>query len=428
VVVNVLPDVRFMEGQLVAIGSKPLDQVTAADIALLCQEQPEEGTQLEFKEQLSTNGKSEDQWMQGSPQIGEKARNELLEVVVAFANAHGGHLLLGIEESGDKPSRAVAIRPIPRCAELAEKIRLQARDCIEPQLPVLSTCGVVTDGNGGGVIVIRVETSRLAPHRLKQTRHCYHRRADRSEKMTMREIQDLTLSRDRGFAKVDEHFSVRRSSFDELMKEKLLGFGFRVTLFPIGHDFYLPTLQKHPFAFPHLRNYSAQFGDVGGSHVDLHATNGGGSERPILRGVRRSYGSESAQTIQEATCDGGIEIIMTADRATLAERPRIQIGWLLARVANGLSCADAMRRAGDAPELEYGLEIEVFPAFANLNLVWFFDHFGEGNMGILDSVAMLPRLSVGAPSVFNTVITIVTNDLRSIVGVGETGAKLQVGF
>ncbi len=61
------------------------------------------------------------------------------------------------------------------------KIRLQARDCIEPQLPVIATWGVEADPGGAGVVIIRVPQSRAAPHRLKPTRDCYYRRNDRSE-------------------------------------------------------------------------------------------------------------------------------------------------------------------------------------------------------------------------------------------------------
>ncbi len=87
-----------------------------------------------------------------------------------------------------------------------------------------------------------------------------------------------------------------------------------------------------------------------------------------------------------------------------------------------------MRKAADAPGLEYGIEIEVAPSYANLRLAWFSGAFGEDDMGIMDSLTRLPRLSVGDPSEFNSVVTIVTNDLRSIVGVEALDTEIQVLF
>ena len=51
---------------------------------------PPETDQIEFKEHLSTKGDSDDRWITHGDRIGDKARNELLEEAVAFANAYGG--------------------------------------------------------------------------------------------------------------------------------------------------------------------------------------------------------------------------------------------------------------------------------------------------------------------------------------------------
>ena len=131
--------------------------------------------------------------MDGKDQIGDRARNKVLEEAVAFANAHGGALLIGIKESDTKPPVAAEIKPLPRCAELAERLGLMFRECVEPQLPWLEVFGVPIEGKNG-VVVIRVGRSRLAPHRVKPTHVCPVRRADRCDSMTMREIQDMTLT------------------------------------------------------------------------------------------------------------------------------------------------------------------------------------------------------------------------------------------
>ena len=46
--------------------------------------------------------------------------------------------------------------------------------------------GVPTEEDGSGVVVFRAPRSRMAPHRLTQSKDCYVRRADRCEVMTMR--------------------------------------------------------------------------------------------------------------------------------------------------------------------------------------------------------------------------------------------------
>ena len=172
--------------------SKEINEIQWSDLEDLIKDNSSEDERLEFKSALSSKGR-DDPWYSGASDIGDKARNELLEEVIAFANACGGCLVLGMEETPDKPPRAAKIRPVPRCVELADRLALQARDCIEPKLPVIHIRGIPTGPDGAGVVVVRVETSRLRPHRLLANKECYVRRHDRSEKMTMREIRDLTL-------------------------------------------------------------------------------------------------------------------------------------------------------------------------------------------------------------------------------------------
>ncbi len=176
---------------------KKLTDITRDDVNLLIAEAELEGAEVEFKETLpAKNGR--DPWFDSQDRIGDRARNELLEEVISFSNAYGGTLVVGVAETDDKPARAAAICALPRCVELAERLRLQCRDCIEPQIPLLEVIGVPTESDGSGVVIFKVPRSRMAPHRHAVTKECYIRRADRTERMTMREIQDLTLQVQRG--------------------------------------------------------------------------------------------------------------------------------------------------------------------------------------------------------------------------------------
>jgi hypothetical protein len=171
--------------------------------------------------------------------IGDKARNELLEEVVAFANAYGGDLIVGIGETTAKPPRAATKHPLPACADLAHRLDLAARDCIEPPLPRLEVRGVLVHAGGAGYVVIRTTKSAVGPHRLKPTLECYRRSAARSQRMTMREIQDHTLAMARTFDQVEAEFAVERQRFAAAMGDSLLRgvhgrVGLRATAIP-GH-------------------------------------------------------------------------------------------------------------------------------------------------------------------------------------------------
>jgi predicted HTH transcriptional regulator len=149
------------------------------------------------KKALSDRGGGQHPWFTGGD-IGDHARNEILAEVIAFANAQGGSVVLGIEETPDKPPRAHAITPMPRVGELARRFEDQARSCIDPPLPRLQIRAIETDGQKGGVVVFRVSPSRAAPHRLTTTRESFVRRGSSSVRMT---IGDIATHHANGLAK-----------------------------------------------------------------------------------------------------------------------------------------------------------------------------------------------------------------------------------
>ena len=193
---------------MIEILSRPVDRIGIGDIDSLIAMKVPESEQIEFKVRLPTKRHSADPWMSDEARIGDRARDAVLEEVTAFANAFGGALLLGIRESDAKPPVAEEIAPVPRCTELAERLKLMFRDCVEPPLPLIEIVGVPVRDDCG-VVVIRVGKSRLAPHRVKTTLVCPVRRQDRCEKMTMREIQDMTLNVSRGLERLDKRLQER---------------------------------------------------------------------------------------------------------------------------------------------------------------------------------------------------------------------------
>ena len=161
---------------MIGVLSKPADQIDISDIKSLIDSEVPEGEQIEFKENLSTKGGSDDPWNTGKNKIGEQAKDALLKEVVGFANAQGGAVLLGIGESEAKPPVAAKILPVQRCADLAESLKLVFRDRVEPQLPRIDIFAVRTRGERG-VVIFRVGRSRLAPHRVTRSLVCPIRRS-----------------------------------------------------------------------------------------------------------------------------------------------------------------------------------------------------------------------------------------------------------
>ena len=224
---------------MTAVLSKPAERIDAGDIQALIDASVPEGAQIEFKESLPARGSGDpDPWMQGDGRVGDRARNEILEEVVAFANAYGGALVLGIADSRSKPPVAANVAPLPRCADLAERFRQVFGACVEPPLPTLDIVSVPTVGDSG-VIVFRTGRSRRRPHRVKPTLECPIRRDDRCEALSMREIQDMTLNLARGTERLERRLQERSRKFEEEFQRLETpddAFGFRMTAVPVGDE------------------------------------------------------------------------------------------------------------------------------------------------------------------------------------------------
>ena len=208
---------------MIDILTKPADQLGINDLQALIDSSVQEDERIDFKRDLSAET-GQDPWYD-CRKLGKKAKTAILEGSVAFANAFGGALILGIDEKNSKNGPGVAnkISPIPRCADLANSLELIFRDCVEPHIPGLEIIPIRTQGDSGAV-VIRVSRSRLAPHRVIPSLVCPIRRSDRCEKMTMREIKDLVLNLARGTEKLDTLLTERSDRFKGEIPETLDSF------------------------------------------------------------------------------------------------------------------------------------------------------------------------------------------------------------
>ena len=353
---------------MIEVLTKPADQIGIDDIKALFASIVPEGEQIEFKGSLPAKGQTPDPWENGGDHIGDRAKDKILEEVVAFANAHGGALLLGIKESDTKPPVATKISPIPRCADLAERLKLVFRDCVEPQLPRLEVFAIPTDGQSG-VIIIRVGRSRLAPHRVTRTLVCPIRRSDRCEEMTMREIQDMTLNVSRGLERLERRLLERSERFQQefdCLETPEDAFGIRLTATPVGEEIQIDRV-FHQGSI--INEFSIQWRTVSrqrnfNRHTLVSPFNTPFSDwRPILRGTRAEHYSDrskhSYNYYRELHCDGLVELGIVLCSAEFRSKPLFSPDWLVVMFANVAVWADHVRKQADAPTMEYALEVEI---------------------------------------------------------------------
>ena len=349
---------------MIDIISIPVEQIGESEIEALIETQVPEGEQIEFKESLRKRRNSPDPWILGKNEIGEGARDEVLEEAVAFANAHGGALLIGIRESKSKPPVAAEITPVPRCFELAERFKLKFRDCVEPQIPSLEVFAIPTDGESG-VVIVRVGRSRLAPHRVKGTLKCTFRQADRCESMTMREIQDMTLNVSRGMERFDKRLAERSERFRrefDLLATPGDAFGLRFTALPVGEEVRFDRVYRQRKIIDEL--YTPWRTVIWKKGNDSRRLEGLPEFppiywRPILRGARADIhppaNSHLYTGYQELHCDGLIELGFVTCNHVSPLDPDLP----LVLFANTVVWANYIRRQSSVPLAEYGLEVEI---------------------------------------------------------------------
>ena len=360
--------------------SKPIRDITHADIELLVASGVPEGERMEFKRELPAKGKSnQDPWMTDQKTIGDYAKNKILKEVVAFANAYGGVLVLGIEEDEKaEPAVAKKICPIPKCEKAAKQFRDIFLSRVEPKLPVYDIFAVKTGSEESGVVVFRVPgRSRLAPHRITKTNICPIRRWDHSEEMTMREIQDMTLNMARGLERLDKKLQEREKRFEHEFERICApehAYGIRITAVPVGDDLRLQRIfqtqnrlveEIAPPTFTVVRQIPGEDPSPVEGTSDLPDRIRGLGWTPQLRAARTRTGYEHLLPINldrndyiELHCDGLVEfglvsVITDATTRPICADPAV---WALAYV---IYWVDALRRCAGVGQVEYAVQIAV---------------------------------------------------------------------
>ncbi len=370
---------------MIEILSKASDQISLDDVKSLIALKVSEGEQIEFKETLPVNKKNQknqqvDSWIAGQEDIGDYAKNSILREVVAFANAYGGTLFLGISQSDTKLSAATGISAIPKCADLAERLRLIFRNRVEPELPRLEVIAVPTESDSG-IILIRTGRSSRRPHRITDLRICPIRRADRCEEMSMREIQDMTLNLSMGLERLEKKLLGRAECFKREVDYfrtstgLLEAFGFRLTAAPVLDEVRFDTVLSHGTLSEELQKPAIKVirrveGDtkalIGLSchRLSLH------NWEPRLRSARavnsRGFREETdRRAYGEVHCDGLIEMGFVSRRSIRypdserTSKASLYAEMLVFMFANLVAWANQIRKQAQVPMAEYAIEVEI---------------------------------------------------------------------
>lgn len=418
---------------------KPFHEITADDIRDLCARGAYENQLLEYKRELPAERKRADPWLEGGD-FTAYARDRLLREIVAFANAQGGTLVLGIDETDEEPARAANIHPLPRVHDLAKRLEDAARACIDPVLPGLQVRGIETAGCEEGVVVFRAIESPVAPHRVRNEGHAYIRRGASSVPMTMREIQDLTLDRARGEDRLNQIFRDRATLFSEWWQTTGSGPNsvYRITALPVGGFPGIPRLSGEPNEFPIGNRFPFSYGQTRDCLIGPRFN----SFRQILRGQRNYIRDDPSTYGRIDVLESGIVDLwhwMAPRESAPRESTNLSIGWLLGSYLAVLDAIDRARSMAGVPEWEFVIEFFLDGTtgtpgagggkirLGELTMKAFFDPFSPRKIDELP--VKFPRISYRSQGDREAVLHLVLQDIIDASGGprGEVPFKLERG-
>jgi len=334
---------------------KNFDQISAVDVSTLCTEAAYESQLLEFKRELPADRDRPDPSPAGG-NFTASARDQLLREVVAFANAQGGTVIVGIEETKDDPPRAARHSSDPPHTRSGDQNGRRGSGLHRPGTPGLLVRGIeVGGGPGEGVLLFRTGPSPAGPHRVRKDGHAYIRRGASSVQMTMREIQDLTIDNLRGSDRLDSILRERQARFREWLELSDAECGAcRITAAPLGGlagGFPgLPRQSSDPNAFPIKTRFRANYGSV----VDL-AGPSMNRFRQIVRGFRWS---DEDNSVRYEVYESGLIDLWYRHRLTEGNlRVHFYVGWLLGAYLSVLEAVDTARAKSNVPEWEFAIEV-----------------------------------------------------------------------
>lgn len=349
-------------------GRTPLAEITWDDVQALIAGQAEEGPTLELKRELPANDQRGDLWTQGQDRFANPARDTIARELVAFANAYGGTLIVGIDETEDAPKRASGIgTAIREIAAFVERFEPSLRSVIDPPLPGLELRAVPSpDQPGFGVLILRVASSALAPHGFGRPPAAYVRRGAAAEPMTMRDIQGSFWEARTRSERIKEIREERREISARIEKRRVAGslaardnpqaalpgpvafIAARFTAIPeqnlrIGGLVNSLTRPPH-WTVPRVPNFAGAFGSP---HLHWNAK---------AHAVWAETGGGDRYALWSAMDDGTFDLNGVR---LCADVGRQYIGWYSAAAAQTLILADRLRRVAGGADIPLVLDCEL---------------------------------------------------------------------
>ena len=158
-----------------------IEKVTLEDIQRLIDDGEPETKTLEYKSQLELQ--TPDQ------------RREFCADVSSLANASGGYLIVGVEESSEEESKgqATALRPIvgESLDDLKLRIENLVLDSIEPRVRIQLK---QLDCENGFILVVRVPRGLDTPHMIRSSGRFYSRNSAGKYPLDVRQIRSAFLA------------------------------------------------------------------------------------------------------------------------------------------------------------------------------------------------------------------------------------------
>lgn len=349
------------------IHQKALADITWADLEALVAGAAAEGPNLEFKRTLADANGGDDPWIKGQDRIGRPARDELAREIVAFANAYGGLLLLGVDEE-KRSGAAQALTPLPRCADLAERLQRAIGDIVDPPMPGFDVRAVPSpEGDGTGIVALRVAASSAAPHGYGEPPQSYVRRGTSATPMTMRDLQAVFWEARSKRERID-HIRARyredmRSAYrDQLMlvqspQNTVLAdeAGLIVRMTAIAQQPLALTSEALANLVPRSRLAGSAFED--GWWMPF----GGGqplqSWRPRAHGLQ---GFDEGPSLWTALDDGTVSLIGFSPGLPMPNRMNMHFpGSFVLHAAQVLVMSDWLRREAGRPDIPIELDVEL---------------------------------------------------------------------
>jgi predicted HTH transcriptional regulator len=195
-----------------AVRGKRIQEIIPKDIYDLVKQHAVEDEFLDFKKVLFHPDLPKDQT--------ENEKNDFALDCVAFANAQGGHMIIGVEE--DVEHRASALSPMDgyQAQQIAKICRDIAIARIKPSIPQLQAQPVELSGRQW-LAVVHVPESINKPHMWVFNDHMRFviRDNDRKRIMAYDEIREMLLSgpREEQMRRLSTDIESLRSLFEELV-------------------------------------------------------------------------------------------------------------------------------------------------------------------------------------------------------------------